>query len=209
MVAGQGCQTGRAMLKSLHKMFHGIAWGMAVVGGAVLAGLILMICTSILGRTASTLLHSDWMQGTMPGVAQGLIDLGIGPIFGDYELLVGGLAFSIFCFLGWCQITAGHATVDVFTTGLSDRSRRILQVGIEILFATALVLIAVQLLDGMQTIMRRRSTTFLLQYPLWWNYAAALVPAVITAVISVWMVVVRIAEVVTKSTLVTVQGGGH
>lgn len=200
---------GRAMLKTLHKMFHGLAWVMAVIGGAVLAGLILMICASILGRTASTLLHSAWMQGTLPGVAQGLLDLGIGPIFGDYELLVAGLAFSIFCFLGWCQITAGHATVDVFTTGLSDRSRRILQMFIEVLFAAALVLIAVQLYDGMNTIMRRRSTTFLLQYPLWWNYAAAFVPAAITAVIAVWMALVRIAEALGNRSLITVHGAEH
>lgn len=194
------------MLKSLHNMFHGIAWVMAVIGGFTLALLILMTCTSILGRTTTTLLYSAWMQGNMPGLAQWLLDLGIGPIYGDYELLVGGLAFSIFCFLGWCQITGGHATVDVFTTRLGDRSRRILQMLIEVLFAAALVLIAVQLYDGLQTIMRRRSTTFLLQYPLWWNYAAAFVPAAITAVIGVWMALVRIAEAVTNRRLIAVHG---
>lgn len=197
------------MIRSLHRLFHAVAWAMAVVGGVVLLALVLMVCVSILGRTLTGILHSGLIQGAMPDVAQGLLATGVGPIFGDYELLVAGLAFSIFCFLGWCQITAGHATVDVFTTGLGDRSRRILQMVIEVIFAAALVLVAVQLLDGMQTIMRRRSTTFLLQYPLWWNYAAALVPAVLTAVIAVWMAVVRIAEAVTNRNLIVVAGAEH
>lgn len=107
----------------------------------------------------------------MPGLANWLIGIGIGPIYGDYEFIVAGMAFTVFCFIGWCQITGGHATVDVFTTGLGDRTRRWLQMVIEIVFAAVLVLIAVQLYVGMSSYMRRGSTTFMLQYPLWWNYA--------------------------------------
>ena len=197
------------MFRTIHKLFYGIAWVMALIGGLVLTLLVLMLCLSIIGREASDLLHSAWMQSTMPGVAQSLLDAGVGPIFGDYEFLVGGLAFAVFCFLGWCQITAGHATVDVFTAGLSDRSRRWLQVAIEILFAVALVVIAIQLYDGMNTLARRRSTTFLLQYPLWWNYALSLVPAVLTAAIAVYMVFVRLAEALTNASLVARAGADH
>lgn len=195
------------MLKAIHRFFHGLAWLMALVGGAVLMALVLMICVSILGRTATSILHSDWMQTNMPGLAQTIIDTGIGPVFGDYEFLVAGLAFCIFAFLGWCQITGGHATVDIFTAGLSDRSRRVLQMVIEIVFAAALVLIAVQLYDGMSALMRRRTTTFLLQYPVWWNYAAALVPAVLTAVIGVYLALIRIAEVFANRSLINAAQG--
>ncbi len=197
------------MFRAIHRFFYGTAWLMAVIGGSVLALLVLMSCLSIIGREAADLLHSNWMQATMPGLAQSLLDAGVGPIFGDYEYLVGGLAFAVFCFLGWCQITAGHATVDVFTSGLSDRTRRWMQAVIEILFAVALVVIAVQLADGMFTLQRRRSTTFLLQYPLWWNYALALVPAVATAVIGVYMALVRLAEAVTNTSLIATAGADH
>jgi TRAP-type C4-dicarboxylate transport system, small permease component len=197
------------MFKTIHRFFYGIAWLMAVIGGLVLALLVLMLCLSIVGREASDLLHSAWMQANMPGLAQWLLDVGVGPIFGDYEFLVGGLAFAVFCFLGWCQITAGHATVDVFTAGLSDRTRRWMQVAIEVLFAAALVLIAVQLYDGMNTLARRRSTTFLLQYPLWWNYALSLAPAVLTAAIAVYMALVRLAEALTNQSLVATAGADH
>ena len=197
------------MFKTIHRGFHGLAWYIALIGGAVLTGLVLMICASILGRTATSILHSDWMQSTMPDFATWMIETGIGPVYGDYELVAAGMAFCVFAFLSWCQITGGHATVDVFTSGLSDRSRRILQMIIEIIFAAALVLIAIQLYEGMSTQMRRRSTTFLLQYPVWWNYAAALAPAVIAAVIGVYMALVRIAEVYTNRTLVTSTGADH
>lgn len=197
------------MFRTIHRIFYGIAWLMAVVGGIVLGLLVLMVCLSILGREAADLLHSAWMQANMPGLADWLLAHGIGPIFGDYELLVGGLAFAVFCFLGWCQITAGHATVDVFTAGLGDRTRRWMQVAIEALFAAALVLIAVQLNDGMNTLIRRHSTTFLLQYPLWWNYALSLVPAVMTAAIAVYMVFVRLAEALGNRSLIASAGADH
>ena len=106
----------------------------------------------------------------------------------------------------WCESADVFAEPKVFD---AQRSRRILQMFIEVLFAAALVLIAVQLYDGIQTIMRRRSTTFLLQYPLWWNYAAAFVPAAITAVIAVWMALVRIAEALTNRSLIPVHGAEH
>ena len=197
------------MFKTIHRFIHGIAWLMAVVGGFVLGALVLMMCLSILGREASDLLHSEWMQTTMPGLASWLLDIGVGPVFGDYEFVVAGLAFSVFCFLGWCHITGGHATVDVFTSGLSDRKRRWLQMVIDIVFAAALVLIAIQLNEGMTTLMRRRSTTFLLQYPLWWNYAAALVPAVLSALIGIYTAIIRVAEALSDRTIIVSQGADH
>lgn len=197
------------MFKTTHRVFYGLAWLMALIGGAVLTILVLMICVSIIGRTATSILHSQWMQTTLPDFAQWAIATGIGPVYGDYEFLVAGLAFSIFAFLGWCQITGGHATVDVFTSRLSDKALRWLQMIIEIVFAAALVLIAIQLYDGMSSLMRRGSTTFLLQYPVWWNYAFALFPAVVTAIIGVYMALVRTAEAITNRTWVAGQGADH
>lgn len=197
------------MFATIHKIFYGVAWLLAVIGGAVLSALVLMLCLSILGRTASTVLHSDWMEAHMAGLADWLLGIGVGPIFGDYELLTAGLAFCVFCFLGWCQITGGHATVDVFTAGLRERPRRVLQMLSEILFAVALVVIAKQLYVGMDSLERRHSITYLLQYPAWWNYALSLGPAVIAAAIGVYMALVRTAEAVLNRSLVTTAGADH
>ena len=190
------------MFRTLHRAFHSLAWLMAVLGGAVLTAVILMICLSILGRTASTILHSALVQGAVPGLAVWLLDHGVGPIRGDYELVEAGIAFVIFAFLGWCQITAGHATVDIFTSRLRERSRRWLQLAIEAAFAVALVVIALQLWEGMATLMRRNMTTFLLQYPVWWNYALAVAPAFLAAAIGLYMAAVRAAEAVLNRPLI-------
>jgi len=197
------------MFKSIHRFFHGLAWVMAIVGGIVLLGLVLMICISIAGRTATSILHSHWMQTNMQGFADWMIATGIGPVYGDYEFLTAGLAFCVFAFIGWCQMTGGHATVDVFTSRLPERASRILSMLIELVFAWALILIAVQLTEGMSTYSRRGSTTFLMQYPVWWNYALALVPAVISAIIGAYMACVRIAEVFANRTLVAAHGADH
>lgn len=190
------------MFRTLHRVFHSLAWLMAILGGVVLTSLIVMICLSILGRTASTILHSAQVQDVMPGVAAWLLAHGVGPIRGDYEFVEAGTAFVVFAFLGWCQITAGHATVDVFTSRLRDRARRWLQLVIEVAFAVALVGIALQLHDAMATLMRRNTTTFLLQYPVWWNYAVATVPAFLAAAIGVYMAAVRAAEALLNRALI-------
>ncbi len=195
------------MVQSVHRIVHGAARLMALLGGLVLVAVILMVCVSILGRTVSGLLHAPTVQAVAPQLAEWLLALGIGPVRGDFELVEAGMAFCVFAFLGWCQITAGHASVDLFTARLPARVRRALAAVIEITFAAALVLIAVQLFDGMDTQMRRRSTTFLLQYPLWWNYAAAVVPASLAALVAIHMALVRVAEAATGRALIDVGRG--
>lgn len=195
------------MLQDVHKTMRRIAHGLALTGGAVLSLVIVMVCLSILGRTATSLLHSGFMQGNFPDLARWLLSSGIGPIKGDYEILEAAMPFTIFAFLAFCQVTAGHATVDIFTDKLRGRWRRVLAMGIEMIFALVLVLITVQLYDGMQTMMRRNSLTFILQFPVWWAYAAAMVPAVAVAVIGVWMAVIRIAEAALDRNLIPESAG--
>lgn len=195
------------MFLTIHRLVRGLAWLMAILGGVVLTAVILMVCLSIMGRTATSILYSGLVQGTMPGLANWLIGTGVGPIRGDYELLETGMAFSIFAFLAWCQITAGHASVDIFTDGLRPWLKRVLQAVIEVVFAVALVFIALQLHDGMLAQQRRRSTTFLLQFPLWWSYMGALVPAYIAAGVGCYMALVRVAEAALNRPLITTEAG--
>ncbi|WP_211096160.1 TRAP transporter small permease [Flavimaricola marinus] len=170
---------------------------MAYLGGLMLIALILMACVSIVGRSLNGVLHSDFFQGGLKGFADWALALGIGPINGDFELIEAGIAFSIFSFLPLCQISGGHATVDIFTSQMSDRANRILRVIIDILFAAVIVLIAVQLLGGMQSKMRSGQTTLLIQFPVWWAYAPSVVGAAVAAIISIYIAVVRLAEAAT------------
>ena len=181
----------------MYQFFLRLSIAMAWIGGLALSGIIVMICASVLGRTINGWLFSDAVQSTVPGVAQALLDLGIGPINGDFELTEALVAFSIFAFLPLCQITGGHAAVDVFTRMMPDRFNRGMQVVIDVVFAAVMVLIAVQLYSGMLSKISSGQTTFLLQFPVWWGYALALVGAVIAAATAVWIAAARLTETLT------------
>nr|WP_040604341.1 TRAP transporter small permease subunit [Sagittula stellata] len=181
----------------MHRIVLGLARLMALLGGAVLTFLILITCLSIIGRAGNSLLHGMVGAGFLPGLAQGLIDWGIGAIPGDFELVEAGMAFCIFAFLPFCTVTGGHAAVDVFTNFLPRMANRVLEVAISILFAVVLVVIALQLEEGMARKVSSGQTTLLLQFPVWWAYALSLTGAAVAAVVGVYMAIVRIYELMT------------
>lgn len=178
----------------MHRFISTLARGMALLGGTVLAALVIMTCLSILGRQANTLMHMDLVQSLAPGFAEWALGIGLGPIFGDYEITEMGMAFALFCFLPLCQLTVGHARVDVFTSFLSARSNRILRFLTEIALAAALLLIAWRLQVATQARMGSGQTSYLLEWPVWWAYAASSVAAWVGVVVAVYMVWVRLLE---------------
>lgn len=194
----------------MYRFVYAVARFMAMLGGIVLSVLVLMVCLSILGRALNGLLHTMVAGGVLAGAAQWLIDAGVGPVNGDFELVEAGVAFAVFAFLPLCQVTAGHASVDVFTNWMPDGAQRVLNLLIDLLFAVVLVVIAVQLYDGMLSKMRSGQTTFLLQFPIWWAYAASLVGAAVTAAVGIFMAGLRVVELVLRRQIfVNVQGANH
>jgi TRAP-type C4-dicarboxylate transport system permease small subunit len=183
---------------------------MAYLGGIMLAALVVLTCLSIFGRSLNGMFHSDFFQVSLPQIADWALAMGIGPINGDFELIEAGIAFSIFAFLPLCQITGGHATVDIFTAQMSDRTNRVLRMITEVLFAAVLVLIAVQLLSGLQSKMRSGQTTLLIEFPVWWAYALSLTGAVMAALIAVYLAVMRVVEAYTgRAMLPDLSGADH
>ena len=166
-------------MQRIHRIVHGFARVMAMLGGLVLSATILVTVASILGGQTA-----------------------LGPIPGEEELVQAGMAFAIFAFLPLCQISAGHATVDIFTNWLTGRAFRLLRAATEALFAAVLVVIALQLEEGMQSRLRSGQTTFLLQFPVWWSYAASLVGAGSAAVVGVWTALARAWELWTNDDLI-------
>lgn len=177
----------------MHRAMMTVCRAMALVGGLVLIALITLVCVSIMGRALNGVLHG---MGDL-ALAKTLLDLGIGPVTGDFELVEAGMAFAIFAFLPLCQITGAHASVDIFTSKLPPWGLRVLKAAIEILFATVLVIIALQLYEGTQSKMRSGQTTFLLQFPIWWAYLASLFAASLAALVACYMVVLRFWAVLT------------
>ena len=179
----------------MYALIKKLAQVMAVLGGLVLTLLVLLVCTSVLGRSVGTLLHGTFMQSNFADFSNWALAVGIGAINGDFELVEAGIAFAIFAFLPLCQLSGSHATVDVFTSKFSRRTNQALQMISECLFALILGLIAWRLFAGMEAKQRYGETTFLLQFPIWWAYAASFSGAVIAAFISFYMAIIRILEV--------------
>jgi len=182
---------------------------MAYLGGVMLVALILLTCVSVLGRSLNGFLHGDFMEGVAPGFAQWALALGVGPVNGDFELVEAGVAFAIFAFLPLCQLTMGHASVDVFTSRMSVRTNRVLQMIASVLFAGVMVLIAVQLFAGMQSKLRSGQTTFLIEFPVWWAYAASMCGAALAALVAVYVAAMRVLEVVRDEDLLPVEQGSE
>ena len=172
----------------------GLARVMAVVGGIVLSLLILLTCVSISGRLLNGFFHGPFMTGIAPEFSKWMIDIGVGPVNGDFELVEAGVAFAIFAFIPLCQITAGHASVDVLANSFPRGVNRFLRMVTEIAFAAVLILIAWRLFEGMLSKKSYGETTFLLQFPIWWAYAASFAASVVAAVVGVYMAAVRTIE---------------
>lgn len=186
----------------MHAFMTRLARAMAFAGGVVLSLLIVLTCVSIAGRLLNGFFHGSLMQGLAPGLAEALIDMGIGPINGDFELVEAGVAFAIFAFIPLCQITAGHASVDVVANAFPRGVNRFLRMLTEILFAMVLVLIALRLGSGMVSKFDNGETSFLLEFPVWWAYALSLIAATLAAVVGIYMGAVRTVEFFTGRILV-------
>jgi TRAP-type C4-dicarboxylate transport system permease small subunit len=189
-------------MAGLLRIVTGLARLMALLGGAVLTLLVLITCLSIIGRALNSLMHSGLVTSLAPGLGAWVVEAGIGAIPGDFELVEAGMAFAIFAFLPYCTVTGGHASVDVFTNALPSAVNKLLDLVIALLFAAVLVLIAVQLNEGMTRKVSSGQTTLLLQFPVWWAYAACMVGAVASAAVGVYLAAVRVYELVTGRRIV-------
>lgn len=151
-----------------------LARALAILGGLALLAVTALTVASITGRA--------------------FIRQGLGPVPGDFELVEALTAFAVFAFLPWCQLRRGHATVDVFTRMLPERANRLIDLACEVLMTAVVMLIAWRLWHGLIDKQRYHETTFILQFPLWWSYAAAFAAAAAGVVVSVWAVVLRTHE---------------
>ncbi len=185
------------------KLVKSLSRFMAILGGAVLTLLMLLTCVSILGRMLNGLFHTEFMTGMAPGFSNWMIEIGVGPINGDFELVEAGVAFAIFAFLPLCQVSSSHAVVDIFTNMMPKGALRFLRMITEIVFAAVLILIAWKLYDGLISKHRYGETTFLLQFPIWWAYAASLFGAVAAAFVGCYMAIIRIAEFIFRRILIS------
>lgn len=150
----------------LDKAIRTLARVMALSGGLVLTALILMTAASVSGRA--------------------LIPFGLGPIPGDFELVEAGTGFAVFAFLPWCHLNRGHASVEILTMYFGTAANRLIDVVADALMLAVAALIARQHWLGTVDKFSYGETSFILQYPVWWAYGAAMVGAAVFVIVSAY-----------------------
>lgn len=147
------------MYLRIDRIVERLSAALALAGGAVLVGLTVLTVVSIAGRTINR--------------------FGFGPVPGDFEMIEVGAAFAIFAFLPWCQYRRGHVTVDLFLARFGVRTNFVVDVVANLLMTAAAIIIFWRLTLGMLDKLSYGETSFILQFPVWWGYAASMVGAIV------------------------------
>ena len=128
-------------------------------------------------------------------VGRGMIFLGLGPIPGDFELVEAGTAFAVLAFMPLCQFHRGHVTVDLFLSRLGRRPNAMIDVVANLLMTIASAILTWRLYDGMLDKRSYSETSFILQFPIWWSYAACLLGATVFTLVCAYTVLRSLREV--------------
>ena len=192
----------------MYRAVLAISRAMAILGGLVLTALVIMTCVSVAGRSLNKFFKGDWAQTHIARLADWMIEAGVAPILGDVELVEAGVGFAVFAFLPLCQISGAHAKVDIFTSRLGARANRVLQAGVEVVFAAVLVVIAWRLQVGLVEKAEFSETSFLLQFPIWWGSYPAILKGWIDRVLSYGFAYGRYRTLPPKAAMYSVTTGG-
>ena len=160
---------------------------LAYFGGLVLILLAAMTVVSTIGRAFVGL------------------QIGLGPIPGDFELVESGTAVAIFCFMSWCHLNQGHVTVDIIADFIPRRANlTLVLIGNVLVFLVAFV-IAWRLWMGFGEQVTwfdqplrdllgfgykpfTNNTTYILGMPLWYSYLLSVIGAFFFLIISIYTV---------------------
>jgi TRAP-type C4-dicarboxylate transport system permease small subunit len=132
---------------------------LAIAGGLLLTLMMVMVVVSVSGRA--------------------LLDFGLGPVPGDFEMVETASAVVVFFFLPWCYLHNGHAMVDLAYMHFPRRLQRGVTVLSDVLMLLAWIVLTWRLGIAVGEKYAEQETTFILQWPLWPGYAASLFGAVI------------------------------
>ena len=173
----------------------------AILGGIVLVVITTISVASISGRALYTMANLGpgegswvWLNSLLRPIGTFATSLGAGPVPGDYELVEAGTAFAVFAFLPWCHFNRGHAAVEILAGLFPGWLNRGIDVVSNLLMFAVAALIAWRLYLGMSDKMSYSETTLVLQYPVWWSYAASMFGATVFVIVSAWCLGRAIAD---------------
>jgi len=142
------------------------ARGLALAGGFLLVGVLLMTVTSVAARYLFN-----------------------APIPGDYEITELACGVAVFAFLPHCQLNRANIVVEFFTARLRERSKRVLDIVHAFAFTAVGVLMAWRLAVGGLGKLADGQTTLYLGIPLYWGYLLAFLGAALLCLVCVQVLV--------------------
>jgi TRAP-type C4-dicarboxylate transport system permease small subunit len=142
------------------------ARGLALAGGFLLVGVLLMTVMSVAARYLFN-----------------------APIPGDYEITELACGVAVFAFLPYCQLHRANIVVEFFTARLHERSKRVLDVVHAFAFTAVAVVMAWRLAVGGLGKLADGQTTLYLGIPLYWGYLFAFLGAALLCVVCVQVLV--------------------
>jgi TRAP-type C4-dicarboxylate transport system permease small subunit len=151
------------------RLIHGLARNSALAGGVVLIAVTVITVVSIIGRS--------------------LIQFGLSPIPGDFEIVQAGMLFAIFAFLPWCHLVRGHALVAILTDRFPIRFNALAEFVWDAVMLLTAAFIAWRLWVGLLDKQGFRESTFILRIPVWILYATGMIGAMIFVIIALYCVV--------------------
>jgi TRAP-type C4-dicarboxylate transport system permease small subunit len=172
----------------MNNFIYGLSRAMAWFGAVVLTAIALMSVASIVGRALS--------------------GFGLGPVPGDFELVEAGTALAVFCFLPWCHLKGGHALVDMLWPMYPPAMKRVLIIVSDALMLIVWVLLTWRMSLAMGEYRHNNEVSFILQMPVWWGYAASMVPAMVGLVAYAWRLLESLGLARPPQGFV-MAGGGH
>ncbi len=171
--------------KKMARAMSSIARALALFGGIILILLAVMTVVSTIGRAFVGL------------------QIGLGPIPGDFELVEAGTAVAVFCFMSWCHLNQGHVTVDIVADYLPQRVNLSLVLIANLLVLIVAFVIAWRLWMGFGEQVTwfsqpvrdtlgfgykpfTNNTTYILGMPVWYGYALSFIGATAFTLISLF-----------------------
>ena len=165
-----------------------MAGSLAVLSGFLLVIAITLTTVSIIGRMMTS--------------------IGLSAVPGDYELVQIFCGLAMFAFMPYCQLQRGHVSVDLFVAPFGPKVKAWTQLLGDIIVTLLICVLAWRHYDGLLDKYDYQETTFILQIPVWWSFAGALVlfcPIILTSLFTVWRDVVDII----RATETVVENGEH
>ena len=124
-----------------------LAYALAIAGGLLMSGLVVMVVISIAGRA----LFSK-------------------PIYGDFEMVAMGTAVVIFLFLPHCHLQRGNVIVDLFLARAPEKVRAVCDAAGSLLLAVISGLLTWRMVLGAADLIEYHEVTMILGIPVWWAF---------------------------------------